>query len=101
MGRAIAVRILAVTVVILGSGFAAQQVRYPGSEHQGAAFDIKQVVPGVYHALGMNGQSLFIHRPARTAIAKFSTFPAALDWDRFALHHAGMAALCEWLATSR
>ena len=41
MGRRVAVRILAVTVVILGSGFAAQQVvRYPGSEHEGAAFDI-------------------------------------------------------------
>ena len=38
---------------------------------------------GVYAALGMNGQSLLVHRPARTVIAKFSTFPDALDWDRF------------------
>jgi CubicO group peptidase (beta-lactamase class C family) len=53
---------------------------------------------GVYAALGMNGQSLLIHRPARIVIAKFSTFPDALDWERFALHHVGMVALCEHLA---
>jgi glyoxylase-like metal-dependent hydrolase (beta-lactamase superfamily II) len=59
MVRRVAVRILAVTVVILGSGFAAQQVvRYPGSEHEGAAFDIKQVVPGVYHALGTGAMNV-------------------------------------------
>jgi hypothetical protein len=52
---------------------------------------------GVYAGLGMNGQSIFVHRPARTVIAKFSTFEDALDWDRFALHHAGMVALCEHL----
>ena len=53
---------------------------------------------GVYAALGMNGQSLLLHRPSRIVIAKFSTFPDALDWDLFALHHAGMIALCEHLA---
>lgn len=56
---------------------------------------------GVYAALGMNGQSLLVHRPARTVMAKFSTFPGALDWDRFDLHHAGMVALCEWLSSDR
>jgi hypothetical protein len=39
-----------------------------------------------------------VHRPSRSVIAKLSTFPNALDLDRFALHHAGMAALCESLA---
>jgi CubicO group peptidase (beta-lactamase class C family) len=53
---------------------------------------------GVQTAVGMNGQSVFIHRPSRTVIAKLSTFPDALDVDLFALHHAGMAALCESLA---
>jgi CubicO group peptidase (beta-lactamase class C family) len=52
---------------------------------------------GVYAALGMNGQSILVHRPARVVVVKFSTFPDALDWDRFALHHAGMIALCEHL----
>ena len=46
----------------------------------------------------MNGQSIVIHRPARVVIAKFSTFPDALDGDYFALQHAGMLALCEYLA---
>jgi CubicO group peptidase (beta-lactamase class C family) len=52
---------------------------------------------GIYAALGMNGQSMFIHRPSRTVIAKFSTFEDALDDSLFALHHAGMLALCESL----
>lgn len=53
---------------------------------------------GIHAGVGMNGQSLFVHRPSRTVIAKLSTFPDALDADLFALHHAGMAALCESLA---
>ena len=53
---------------------------------------------GIYAALGMNGQSIFLHRPSRTVIAKFSTFPDALDDRLFALHHAGMLAVCEHLA---
>ena len=48
---------------------------------------------GIYAAVGMNGQSLFLHRPSRTVIAKLSTFPDVLDTRLFALHHAGMAAL--------
>jgi CubicO group peptidase (beta-lactamase class C family) len=53
---------------------------------------------GVYAALGMNGQSIFIHRPARVVIAKFSTFPNALDRSFFALQNAGMLALGDSLA---
>jgi CubicO group peptidase (beta-lactamase class C family) len=53
---------------------------------------------GIYAAVGMNGQCIFVHRPSRAVIAKLSTFPDALDLDRFELHHAGMAALCESLA---
>jgi CubicO group peptidase (beta-lactamase class C family) len=52
---------------------------------------------GIYAAVGMNGQCVFVHRPSGTAIAKLSTFPDALDERLFALHHAGLAALCEWL----
>jgi CubicO group peptidase (beta-lactamase class C family) len=52
---------------------------------------------GVYAAVGMNGQSIFVHHPSNTVIAKLSTFPDALDADLFALHHAGMSALCESL----
>jgi CubicO group peptidase (beta-lactamase class C family) len=55
---------------------------------------------GVYAALGMNGQSILIHRPAGIVIAKFSTFPDALDHDLFDLHHAGMIALCEYLSVA-
>ena len=48
----------------------------------------------------MNGQSILVHHPTRTVIAKFSTFPDGLDWELFALHHAGMLALCEHVAAA-
>jgi len=56
---------------------------------------VRDASRGIYAALGMNGQSIFVHRPSRTVIAKFSTFPDALDDRLFALHHAGMLAVCE------
>ena len=56
---------------------------------------------GVYTALGMNGQWILIHHPARVVIAKFSTYPEALDADRFARDQAGLIALCEYLAATR
>jgi CubicO group peptidase (beta-lactamase class C family) len=52
---------------------------------------------GIYQAVGMNGQSIFVHRPSHTVIAKLSTFPDALDHERFSLHDAAMSALCESL----
>jgi hypothetical protein len=53
---------------------------------------------GIYAGLGMNGQSIVVHRPARIVIAKFSTFPDALDQSYFALQNAGMLALCDHLS---
>jgi CubicO group peptidase (beta-lactamase class C family) len=53
---------------------------------------------GVHAAVGMNGQCIFVHRASRTVIAKLSTFPDAIDPDRYELQHAGMSALCESLA---
>jgi CubicO group peptidase (beta-lactamase class C family) len=53
---------------------------------------------GIYAALGMNGQSIVVHRPARVVIAKFSTFPDALNPGYFALQNAGMLALCDYLS---
>ena len=43
----------AVAAVVAGAGiFVAQVVRYPGSEHEGAAFDIERVTARVYLARG-------------------------------------------------
>ncbi len=53
---------------------------------------------GVYAALGMNGQSILVHRPARIVIAKFSTYPGALDENLFALDQGGLLALCDYLS---
>jgi CubicO group peptidase (beta-lactamase class C family) len=69
----------------------------PGSAFYHDNWWIWDAERGIYAAVGMNGQSIFVHRPSRTVIAKLSTFPDALDLELFALHHAGMAALCESL----
>jgi CubicO group peptidase (beta-lactamase class C family) len=52
---------------------------------------------GIYCALGMNGQALFVHQPSQTVVAKFSTHAIAEDAELFALQDAGMRALCESL----
>ena len=38
---------------------------------------------GIYGGYGINGQQLLIHRPTRTVIARFSTWPDRWD-DRLA-----------------
>jgi hypothetical protein len=48
--------------------------------------------------IGYDGRPAARGRVPAILIANFSTFADALDWDRFALHHAGMLALCEHLA---
>jgi CubicO group peptidase (beta-lactamase class C family) len=53
---------------------------------------------GIYMGSGINGQMLFIHEPARTVIAKLSTWPVAWS-DRLAtLHRNGALAIAEALA---
>jgi CubicO group peptidase (beta-lactamase class C family) len=51
-------------------------------------------VAGVYCGLGINGQVLMIHRPSRTVVAKFSTWPARMDHELADLTDAGLLALC-------
>ena len=45
----------------------------------------------------MSGQALLIHRPSRSVVAKFSTFPDVLDEEAFALTSAGLTAICNAL----
>ncbi len=52
---------------------------------------------GIYEAFGMSGQSILIHHPSGTVIAKHSTFPVVLDDDLYALQTAGYLAICDSL----
>jgi CubicO group peptidase (beta-lactamase class C family) len=51
-------------------------------------------VAGVYCGLGINGQTLMIHHPSNTVIAKFSTWPDRMDYTLADLTDAGLLALC-------
>jgi CubicO group peptidase (beta-lactamase class C family) len=53
---------------------------------------------GIYAALGMNGQSIFLHRPSRTVIAKFSTWPVAWSEDLSVRSRQAMIGLAEAIA---
>lgn len=52
---------------------------------------------GVYSGYGINGQQLLIHRPSKTVVVKFSTWPAGWITDVSRLQDAGLFALCDSL----
>jgi CubicO group peptidase (beta-lactamase class C family) len=54
-------------------------------------------VVGIYCGLGINGQTLMIHHPSNTVIAKLSTWPDRMDYVLADLTDAGLLALCESL----
>ena len=51
-------------------------------------------VAGIYCGLGINGQTLMIHHPSNTVIAKFSTWPDRMDYALADLTDAGLLAYC-------
>ena len=53
---------------------------------------------GIYSAYGINGQQLLIHRPTRTVIARFSTWPTRSDERLFRYAEATNLAVLEHLA---
>jgi CubicO group peptidase (beta-lactamase class C family) len=53
---------------------------------------------GIFTGLGIHGQQLLVHRPARVVVAKFSTQPRAYDIEVEQLQIAGSLAICEALA---
>jgi hypothetical protein len=53
-------------------------VRFPHSFYHDCWW-VSDAAAGVYSGYGINGQQLLIHHPARTVIARFSTWP--VRWD--------------------
>jgi CubicO group peptidase (beta-lactamase class C family) len=54
-------------------------------------------VAGIYCGLGINGQTLMIHHPSNTVIAKFSTWPDRMDYALADLTDAALLAFCDSL----
>lgn len=52
---------------------------YPPGAHYRNCWWVRDPATPFYHALGINGQHLFIHVPSRTVAAKFSSWPSALS----------------------
>ena len=52
---------------------------YPPGTHYRNCWWIRDRDVPFYQASGINGQSIFVHVPSRTVIAKFSTWPTALS----------------------
>ena len=51
---------------------------FPGAFYRNKLWIVQPDVP-VYAGLGINGQSVFVHEPARLVVARLSSWPAALD----------------------
>ena len=56
---------------------------------------------GIYVAIGIHGQILFIHPPSRTVVAKLSTQPRPVDRQVFRYQIAGSMAICHALMEGR
>jgi oligopeptide/dipeptide ABC transporter ATP-binding protein len=52
---------------------------------------------GIYVAIGIHGQIVFIHRPSETVVVKLSTQPKPVDRDVFRYQLAGAMAICHEL----
>jgi hypothetical protein len=54
-----------------------------------------------YHGSGINGQSVFVHVPSQTVVAKLSTWPVAWDEEFYGQTVACVEAIAAALATDR
>jgi hypothetical protein len=69
---------------------------YPGGFYHDKWW-VVDVNRGVYSGYGINGQQLLIHRPSKTVVVKFSTWPRGWVEDLARLQDAGLFALCDSL----
>jgi CubicO group peptidase (beta-lactamase class C family) len=58
--------------------YAATEESFPGGFYRNKFWVVAPDVP-IYAGLGINGQAVFVHEPARLVVAKLSTLPTALD----------------------
>jgi oligopeptide/dipeptide ABC transporter ATP-binding protein len=56
---------------------------------------------GIYVAIGIHGQIVFVHRPSETVVVKLSTQPKPVDRDVFRYQLAGAMAICRELQAER
>jgi len=94
------VRRLRTTDPILETAYA---TAYPGDASDPGNFYhdqwwILDAEAGIYAGYGIHGQSVLIHHPSNSVVARFSTWPQADDDASLALLDAAALAVCEALA---
>ena len=70
---------------------------YSGGAHYRNCWWVRDPAAPFFHALGINGQHLFIHVPSETVVAKFSTWPTALSQEMLDATVAGVMAIASVL----
>jgi len=66
---------------------------YPPGAHYRNCWWVRDPATPFYHALGINGQHLFVHVPSRTVVAKLSSWPVALSAPMLDTTVAGVLAI--------
>ncbi|MGN6377676.1 MAG: serine hydrolase domain-containing protein [Gaiellales bacterium] len=83
------------------AAFAEDAADFPAGAYYRNKWWVLNAQDGIYAGFGINGQMVLIHGPARTVVAKLSTWPEAWSDDRFQLTVAACTDLAEKLARGR
>ena len=78
-----------------------ERAGYPPGSHYRNCWWVRDPGLPFYHGSGINGQSVFVHVPSQTVVAKLSTWPVAWDEDLYGQTVACVKAIAEALAAGR
>jgi CubicO group peptidase (beta-lactamase class C family) len=74
---------------------------YPAGGHYRNCWWVRDPGLPFYHGSGINGQSVFVHGPSQTVVAKLSTWPDAWDEASYGQTVACVQAIAEALTAGR
>ena len=78
-----------------------ERAGYPEGGHYRNCWWVRDPGLPFYHGSGINGQSIFVHVPSQTVVAKLSTWPVAWDEEFYGQTVACVEAIAEALAAGR
>ena len=77
-----------------------ERAGYPPGGHYRNCWWVRDPALPFYHGSGINGQSVFVHVPSQTVVAKLSTWPVALSPTLAGQTVAAVHAIASTLMTS-
>jgi CubicO group peptidase (beta-lactamase class C family) len=78
-----------------------ERAGYPAGGHYRNCWWVREPAVPFYHGSGINGQSVFVHVPSQTVVAKLSTWPDAWDEDFYGQTVACVQMITEALTAGR